>query len=199
MIRSARLPVAGLASLLAAAACGSSGGSAVASPSAQAPVETAAASTPGATPAAGPDKMTVSSPDFTEGGQIPEKFTCKGGGERPTLTWSGAPATTTSMAVEVSDPDAPREFVHWLVYGLPGGPHGTVSGGPLPAEAHEADNSGGKSGWTAPCPPSGTHHYHFTIYAERGVVTGGPTADVQIQVRKYSVARATLIGLVSAK
>ena len=40
-------------------------------------------------------------------------------------------------------------------------------------------NSGGKSEWTPPCPPSGEHHYIFTLYALDADITlpAGVTLD----------------------
>jgi hypothetical protein len=141
----------------------------------------------------------LTSPDFTADAPIPTRFTCKGAGDRPALSWSAVPAPATSLAVVVTDPDAPAHpFVHWVVYGLPAAASGTLAAGALPSGAREADNSAGKPGWKAPCPPSGTHHYHFTLFAYRGAVAGGPTADTVAAIRKQSMAQATLIGTVAA-
>jgi hypothetical protein len=141
----------------------------------------------------------LSSPDFAPDGRIPTRFTCKGAGDRPTLSWSGMPAAD-SLAVVVLDPDAAAHpFVHWVVYGLPPAASGTLAGGALPAGAHETQNTAGKIGWKPPCPPSGTHHYHFTLYADRGAISAGSTADTIAAIRKQSIAQATLTGTVAAQ
>jgi hypothetical protein len=140
----------------------------------------------------------LSSPDFAPDGPIPTRFTCRGAGDRPTLNWSGMPAAD-SFAVVVLDPDAAAHpFVHWVVYNLPAARSGTLGGGALPAGAHETQNTAGKIGWKPPCPPSGTHHYHFTLYADRGAVPAGSTADTIAAIRKQAIAQATLTGTVDS-
>jgi hypothetical protein len=56
-------------------------------------------------------------------------------------------------------------------------------------------------GWTPPCPPSGTHHYRFTVYALDGAVDVVDGADPDTAVRAVqdaATAEGTLTGLVSA-
>jgi hypothetical protein len=141
----------------------------------------------------------VTSPDFPAGGPIPTRFTCKGTGDRPTLSWSGMPAAASSLAIVVLDPDAPAHpFVQWVVYGLPAAPSGTLGGGALPAGARETQNTAGNTGWKPPCPPSGTHHYHFTLYADRGSIRAGSTGDTIAAIQKQAIAQATVTGTVAA-
>jgi len=195
-----------LSVLVAVAGCGS-GPAVAASPAAvpegtslTAPASTAAAADAAASPdatAVGSPRLT--SPDFPADGTIPTRFTCKGAGDRPTLNWSGVPAAANSIAIVVTDPDAPRgPFTHWIAYDLPTAPSGTVAPGPLPTGARESTNSAGGIGWKPPCPPSGLHHYHFVLYADRGPIAGGSPADTEAQIRKQAVASASLIGTVAA-
>jgi Raf kinase inhibitor-like YbhB/YbcL family protein len=66
----------------------------------------------------------------------------------------------------MDDPDAPSgTFTHWVVFNLPATSRG-ITNGRLPAGAAQAQNGRGQAAYTGPCPPSGTHHYRFTIYAE---------------------------------
>jgi Phosphatidylethanolamine-binding protein len=51
--------------------------------------------------------MKLSSPDFGEGGNIPERFTCEGRDITPTLKIDGVPKEAKSLALIVDDPDAP--------------------------------------------------------------------------------------------
>lgn len=142
--------------------------------------------------------ITVTSPTFADGQPIPARYTCRGAGAAPALAWRGVPAGAASVALVVTDPDAPGgTFVHWVLYGLP--PRdGQVSGAEPPAGAREADNSGGSAGWTAPCPPSGTHHYVFTVYALRGQPSGTSTQEVLDSIGGLALARGQLTGLVPA-
>ena len=43
--------------------------------------------------------LTLSSPDFTNGGTLPKEFTCDGKGISPSFTWSNVPAETQSLAL----------------------------------------------------------------------------------------------------
>src|SRR5438034_6033714 len=78
----------------------------------------AACAQPGASASGGSVPMlTVTSSAFTEGGEIPARYTCDAEDVFPPLAWSGAPDTTAAMAVAVTDPDA-GGFVHWLAVNL---------------------------------------------------------------------------------
>lgn len=112
-----------------------------------------------------PRSVTVTSPAFDDGGVIPKQFTCRGKGISPPIQWSGVDIDETgSLALVVDDPDAPGSgYVHWVVLGIPTG-HGAIDAGEVPDGATELPASGGH-GWSPPCPPSGTHHYRFTLYA----------------------------------
>ena len=130
--------------------------------------------------------LTVTSSTFSEGGEIPTKYTCDGGDVSPPLAWSGAPAETKAVALTVLDPDA-RDFVHWLAVNLPTGlsgdgsiPEGATGS---PAAGTEGRNSGGRPAWYGPCPPSGEHRYVFNVYAlsERPELALGFTRDQLMQ------------------
>jgi hypothetical protein len=142
-------------------------------------------------------KLAVTSTDFTDGSAIPSAFTCTGDGHRPVLAWSGVSAS--AWAIVVDDPDAPSgDFYHWIVVDLPGST--SSAGATVPTGAKELKNSGGSTGWTPPCPPSGTHHYRFTVYALKGLT--GLTADSPIKdafdrISSDATAQGRLTGLVS--
>lgn len=107
--------------------------------------------------------MKLTSADFEDGGEIPEKFTCAGEGVSPNLSWSEAPAEARSLALSLVDPDAPSgNFVHWLVINIPVSASGIPSAEKI---ADELPNTSGRSEYFPPCPPSGKHRYIFTIYA----------------------------------
>jgi Raf kinase inhibitor-like YbhB/YbcL family protein len=170
---------AALAFWTAIVACSSGG---PASPTASAPVTASAiptvtvpspsevSSMPASPSPAGPSAsaagpFTLSSPAFAAGGAIPRELTCDGAGGSPALTWSGAPAGTAAFVLFVDDPDA-RDFVHWIVLDVPGGDSGLPKGvDPRAATPQQGTNDFGTPGWGGPCPPSGTHHYRFTLTA----------------------------------
>ena len=72
-----------------------------------------------------------------------------------------------------------------------------VAEGEVPDGAAQADNSAGDAGWTGPCPPSGTHHYRFTVYGlskGTGLDDGASLEDALAAVGDAAVAEGTLVG-----
>jgi Raf kinase inhibitor-like YbhB/YbcL family protein len=144
----------------------------------------------------------VTSPAFSDGAAIPKEYTCFGKGTAPVIQWSGLPGDAGAVALVVDDPDAPHgDYVHWIVLDIPA-ESGALAADELPSPAKEADGSGGP-GWHPPCPPSGTHHYRFTVYAlpssERSSV-GGDASPVQIMgvLADQASAWGRLTGTVTA-
>lgn len=129
--------------------------------------------------AAGPAlaELTLTSPDFTEGGplseaQVLDGFGCSGGNTSPALNWSGAPEGTKSFVLTVHDPDAPTGsgWWHWTVANIPADVTGLAAGASpenLPATAVEGRTDFGAPGFGGACPPEGAapHRYLFTLYA----------------------------------
>jgi Raf kinase inhibitor-like YbhB/YbcL family protein len=148
------------ASLVLLAACGSGGGSGAAPPP--------ASTTTGAT-----GSFTLTSSAFGDNQPIPRKFTCQGEDVSPELTWDGMPTGTKSLALLVVDPDAAVEggFTHWVLAGIDPAAgtlaEGTTAGTP-------GSNSAGIAAYAGPCPPSGNHHYIFTLYALAAPIEGTP-------------------------
>jgi phosphatidylethanolamine-binding protein (PEBP) family uncharacterized protein len=125
-------------------------------------------------------KLTSSA--FTEGQPIPQMYTCTGQGGSPPLAWSGVPDGTKSLDLVVVDPDAPvaNGFTHWVA------PNIDPSTTSLPA---------GSKGYTPPCPPSGTHHYIFTLYAFGEAPPG--TDRAAIEGAGNELGKAVLTGTVA--
>jgi Raf kinase inhibitor-like YbhB/YbcL family protein len=109
--------------------------------------------------------ISITSPAFQAGGDIPAKFTCHGTNISPELQISGVPSEAKSLVLIVDDPDAPHGlFNHWLVWNID--PKTTrVAEKSAPAAALQGTNDFGKSNYGGPCPPSGTHRYFFKIFA----------------------------------
>jgi Raf kinase inhibitor-like YbhB/YbcL family protein len=108
------------------------------------------------------DLLQVTSPAFLQDECIPVEYTCDGADINPSLQIQGIPASAKHLAVIVDDPDAPGgTWVHWLAWNLPVSeiiPEHTKLGA-------EGRNDFGRHQYNGPCPPSGTHHYHFKVYA----------------------------------
>jgi Raf kinase inhibitor-like YbhB/YbcL family protein len=141
-------------------------------------------------------RFVLRSPSFAEGEAIPVMHTCDGEDLSPALAWEGAPAGIQAFALIVEDPDA-RGFVHWVAYDIPGARAGELPQGVAPAALPQGRTDFGRSGYGGPCPPSGTHHYRFTLYALSGKlpVTGSPSAaDVRRAMAGLVLGETTLTG-----
>jgi hypothetical protein len=118
--------------------------------------------------------LSLTSPSFAHGGEIPARHTCQGAESSPALAWSGIPAGTRSLALIVDDPDAPdpatpkRVWVHWVLWDIPpestGVPEG-VRDEQLPAGTRIGMNDMNDFGYGGPCPPIGRHRYFHKLYA----------------------------------
>ena len=117
-----------------------------------------------------PTALELTSPAFVQDGALPVSYSCDGGDVSPALAWTEPPAGTKSFALIMDDPDASATpWVHWVIFNIPASTRGLEEG--LPTDAQLSDESiQGKAspyttGYHGPCPPGGTHHYVFKLYA----------------------------------
>jgi Raf kinase inhibitor-like YbhB/YbcL family protein len=144
-----------------------------------------------------PSQMTITSPAFSAGGEIPAKFTCNGQSTSPELRISGTPPGAKTLVLIADDPDAPGgEFTHWLVWNID--PQTTRwAENSVPTGALQGTNDFSKKGYGPPCPPSGTHRYIFKIFAldrPLELKAGARRADVEGAMRGHVLAQGELIG-----
>jgi Raf kinase inhibitor-like YbhB/YbcL family protein len=151
--------------------------------------------------------LSLSSPAFLDGGEIPRRYTCDGGDASPPLDWSGVPPGTASLALIVDDPDAPdprapkTTWVHWVLFDIPPGAESlpeAVNPSRLPPGTREGLNDWKRTGWGGPCPPVGRHRYFFKLYALDGPLgLGAGTAtkrDVEKAMEGHILAEARIMG-----
>jgi Raf kinase inhibitor-like YbhB/YbcL family protein len=106
--------------------------------------------------------LIIKSSAFKNNEFIPSKYTCDGLNINPDLMIDNIPANTKSLAIIVDDPDAPNgTFCHWVMWDIP--PKNTIKEDSKPGI--QGRNSMHENKYFGPCPPSGTHHYHFKVYA----------------------------------
>lgn len=149
--------------------------------------------------------MSLTSTAFAAGESIPPKYTCDGENVSPSLQWEQPPAGTQSLALIMDDPDAPSgTFVHWVYYDLPPAlralPEGVPAGEKPSQGGMNGNNGAGRSGYTGPCPPSGTHRYFFRLYALDTKLDAAPglTKDKLLQAMEgHVLAQAELMGVYS--
>lgn len=138
----------------------------------------------------------VASTAFADGDAVPVRFTCDGDEVSPPLAWS-SDEDVAAWAVVVDDPDAPDgTFTHWVLLDVPAATR-SIAEGEVPDDAAQAENSAGDADWTGPCPPSGTHHYRFTVYGlskATGLGDGASLEDALAAVGDAAVAEGTLVG-----
>ncbi|MGB8260229.1 MAG: YbhB/YbcL family Raf kinase inhibitor-like protein [Terracidiphilus sp.] len=138
------------------------------------------------------------------GGKVARKCTCDGASSSPALAWSAPPLRTVSLALIVTDPDAPDgTFVHWVLYDLPAElrqlPEGMPKAGLLPDSSRQGRNDFGDIGYGGPCPPGrAAHRYIFALYAldSRLNLPGGATrSQVEAAMKGHILAQGKLVGL----
>ncbi|MDA8095337.1 MAG: YbhB/YbcL family Raf kinase inhibitor-like protein [Betaproteobacteria bacterium] len=145
--------------------------------------------------------LTLTSPSFRPGESIPKEYTCDGADRSPPLAWSGTPADTKTLALVLEDPDAPGgTWVHWVLYNIPARVHALEANVPhhpvLADGARQGLNSWPKTGYGGPCPPSGTHHYWFHLYALDTLLDLKTPTQAQLldAMKGHILAEAELMG-----
>jgi Raf kinase inhibitor-like YbhB/YbcL family protein len=145
----------------------------------------------------------LTSSAFSNGGRIPNQFTCSGENISPALQWAGVPSTAKSLALLVEDPDAPiGTFIHWVFYNLPATTKGLPQNVPTSDTAEggiQGVNGRGTTGYTGPCPPPGApHHYHFRLYAldQQLILKSDADAnDLKAALNGHVLASTDLVGI----
>jgi len=108
--------------------------------------------------------MILTSSAFENSGDIPAKYTCDGDNISPPLKFIGVPQEAQSLALVVSDPDAPSgDWTHWILFNID--PKiAAINEGVVPEGAKQGQNTSGDFKYEGPCPPSGAHRYFFRLY-----------------------------------
>lgn len=148
--------------------------------------------------------LQITSPAFSDGGEIPKKYTCEGEDLSPPLVFSGVPAGSKSLVLIVDDPDAPdpkapkMTYVHWVLFDLPPDPREIAEGtAKLPSGSKSGLNDWKRPGYGGPCPPIGRHRYFFKLYALDSRLEGlsaATKADVLAAMQGHVLAQAQIVG-----
>jgi hypothetical protein len=145
--------------------------------------------------------FTLSSPVFSEGSIIPDKYTCKGEGISPPLSIKNIPDEANSLALFVHDPDAPQgDFLHWAMWNISPNTANIDEDLP-PVDVIEGMNDFGQTGYGSPCPPSGSHRYIFDLYALSDPLNlhlGTRRQELEQALRSLAITKTTLTGIVIA-
>jgi Raf kinase inhibitor-like YbhB/YbcL family protein len=143
------------------------------------------------------ESIQLSTPAFQSAGPMPVRFTCNGEDLHPPLRWVGGPPAE-EFALVMVDQDA-DEFVHWIVYGIPG-TITAIESASLPPGSSEGINGFGRTGYGGPCPSrtDRAHTYLFTLYSlrvprARGLGSGASLEEVLEAIRCCIQAQGTLM------
>ena len=147
--------------------------------------------------------MRLTSTAFQTNGSIPSKYTCDGKNVSPPLAIGDVPENTKSLALIVDDPDAPRGvWTHWVAVNIDPGAR-EIAEGSVPPGSLQTGTSFGQPGWGGPCPPSGTHHYVFKLFALDTKLIGldehTPVDMIVEAMAGHVLAKAELVGLYSRR
>ena len=140
-------------------------------------------------------ELSVTSPAFKNFGVIPAKYTCLGDKASPPLAIANIPNETKSLAVIMYDTHASAKggMTYWMMWNVD-------TGGTIPenfVNDYMAMNSANEYGYQAVCPVSGTHYYHFVVYAlDTKLRAGKHTSKDELEavIRGHILARGELTG-----
>jgi len=141
-------------------------------------------------------RLNVTSPAFTSGKTLDEKYTQNGANMSPPLAWTRGPAGTQSYVILAEDSGVNRAepIVHWIVYNIPSSmrylPSETPGDTALPTGVLQGKNVSGGTGYIGPKPPAGqTHPYHFQVFA----------LNARLDIDPASADRATVINAMKGR
>lgn len=146
-------------------------------------------------------RMRLTSPAFSPGDFLPRRFAKEHGNISPPLKLSEIPPEAQSLALIMSDPDAPSgTFMHWVLFNIP--PKTTeIRENQSPPGAVSGKNDYGDIGYGGPRPPSGTHRYFFNAYAldtPLALPPGASAAEVERAMETHVLENSKIMGQFSA-
>lgn len=158
-------------------------------------------------PAVPPMPLLLSSPSFSDGGIIPDKYSMLAPAPvSPAFNWANAPAATASFAIIFHDADSmPRkgfpDNLHWLIFNIPATvtslPEGFAAEPQLPDGTIQSLNGSHKVGYL----PLGArivyHHYVAELFAldtKLGLGPDATRADVLAAMEGHVIGKSAYEG-----
>jgi Raf kinase inhibitor-like YbhB/YbcL family protein len=157
----------------------------------------------------GRPRLTLTSPAFEDGGDVPARFTqAVEKYVSPPLEWVNVPENVVSFVLLLRDPDVAlqrkvEDSLHWLIFNIPGSARGLPEGVQpiprLPDGTVQGQNRRGIVGYLGPGapPPGPRHHYTFELYALDFKLDLGPDAtraQVLSAIDGHILGKAVLVG-----
>ena len=141
--------------------------------------------------------MRLSSPEFSDGAELPWSMSAASENRLPPLEIAGVPGTAASLALLLEDLDSPvGGLTHWLVWNLPPRTR-SISAVDIPDAAIIGMNAFGKIGYKGPAPPEGRHVYRFSLLAldhALALASGATRRQFDAAVAGHVLATASLEG-----
>jgi Raf kinase inhibitor-like YbhB/YbcL family protein len=153
-------------------------------------------------PAKGAAKLTVTTPAWKAGADIPFANTQYQGNHFPGLEWTKGPAATKSYAIIMQDTDGVRNnmpILHWTMFNIPA----TVTkldadmAAPPAGAAYGPNIRGPAQAYMGPRTPAGPkHRYHIQVFALDATVDAAGTYDaILASMKDHVLASGEVIGL----
>lgn len=142
-----------------------------------------------------PGSLQITSTAFMDNSTIPYRYTCEGQNINPPLRIGAIPDNAKTLALVVEDPDAPNgTVIHWMAWNIPV----TMDIAENSKPGTEGYNTKGQRGYMGPCPPTGTHHYIFNIYAldtKLALPDNATRKEFEKAIQGHILAKGQLTGL----
>lgn len=156
------------------------------------------------TPANGGGKLTVTSPAFSAGADIPFENTQYRGNIFPGLSWTAGPKATKDYVLIMQDGDAlvrGAPILHWTMINIPAAVtklDAAMSAPPAGAQ-YGPNIRGASQPYAGPHTPAGPkHRYHFQIFALDAAIPADSAAgyaSLTAAMKGHVLASGELIGL----
>jgi Raf kinase inhibitor-like YbhB/YbcL family protein len=122
----------------------------------------------------------IKSPNFQDGGMLPEKYTCNGQNVNPPLFIENKNPLSKSLFLVMEDLDTLFGFsTHWVVWNIHPDTK-EIRENSFPEGAVVGMNSFKESRYCGPCPRlGGNHRYLFTVYALDATIDLPPSSSMR--------------------
>jgi len=143
--------------------------------------------------------MTLTTSAWSDGGQIPIKYTQAGEQTSPPLAWSNVPDNVASFVLVAHDLDAAigsgtDDILHWMLWNIPGTarslPEGVPQGPQLADGTLQISASGPYYRGPGALAAGPAHHYVFELYALDATIPDVPAVGASPPQTRAAVAAA---------
>jgi para-nitrobenzyl esterase len=155
-------------------------------------------------PAKGTARLTVESPAFQNGGDIPFENTQYRGNVFPGLSWSHGPSRTQSYVIIMQDSDSLSDgmpILHWTMFNIPKSVAklDAAMTEPPAGSTYGPNIRGPNHAYMGPhTPPGPKHHYHLQLFALDTTLApnaGDSYATLTQAMQGHVLAEGELVGL----